>query len=249
MEEKNKDLKENKKEEKKVDSKVDKKIAKKDEPKFQKVDKKEAEKVEKQAKKKENNKGTKKTPWIPTVIVVIVVLLIATLLTVMIITSSAPKKSLDSLLTNLKTGDFEKAQEYLSGEINNLGLDEDSQKLLFDKLEWRIDKVTETDESTATIDVEITTRNIQSIINDYVQEKLDAVRGAITGGENNESVSSQDFKEFFVEQLKNEDTQTTTINTTVNAVKENGNWKIVYDEKLENAILPGLEEAISTLES
>lgn len=240
MEEKNKDLKvENKKLE-------TKKEVKNDEPKFQKVDKKETKKKEE---KKENKKENKKAPWIPTVITVVVVLLVATLLTVMIVTSSEPKKSLEALLTNLKAGDFEKAQEYLSGEINNLGLDEESQKLLFDKLNWKINKLTETDENNATIEVEITTKDIESIINNYARRVLDAVRGAISGNDTAENVSSQDFKDYFVEQLKNEDIQTTTVNATVNAVKENGDWKIVYDDALENAILPGLEEAISTLES
>lgn len=250
MEDKNKDLKENKKEDvKKEEKKVENKAAKKDEPKFQKVDKKEASKVEKQAKKKDNKKEGKKAPLVPTVIAVVVVLLIAILLTVMIITSSAPKKSLDSLLTNLKAGDFEKAQEYLSGDgdLTTDNLDAEKQKLLFDKLEWKIDKVTETDENTATIDVEITTKDFQTIINNYMQKALEAVRGAITGSGSDESFSSADFENYFVEELQNEEIQTTTVNATVNAVKEDGSWKIVSDEALVNAILPGLQETVNSL--
>lgn len=239
MEEKNKDLKEDKKIE-------TKKEVKKEDAKFQKVENKGEKKKEI---KKEKKQGSKKAPWIPTLVTVIVVLLVATLLTVMIVTSSAPKKSLEALLTNLKAGDFTKAQEYLSGEINNLGLDEESQKLLFDKLNWKVNKVTETDDNNATIEVDITTKDIESIINNYARKVLDAVRGAISGNDSAENVSSQDFKDYFVEQLKNDDIQTTTVNATINTVKEDGKWKIVSDESLENAILPGLEEAISTLES
>ena len=241
MEEKNKDLKTNKK----VDTKQE---VKKDEAKFKKVEKKEAAKVEKQEKKKEGKKGTKKA-WIPTVTVVVIVLLIAALLTVMIITSSAPKKSLDSLLTNLKAGEFEKAQEYLSGDVtlttNNF--DTETQKLLFDKLEWKIDKVTENDDDTATIEVEITTKDFQTIVNNYMQRALEAVRGAITGGNSEESFSSADFEKYFVEELQNEEIQTTTVNATVNAVKENGDWKIVSDNALIDALLPGLEETVDSL--
>lgn len=244
MEEKNKDLKEKDKKEE------IKKEIKKEEPKFKKVDKQEAEKVEKQVKKKDSKKeNNKKAPWIPTVITVVIVLLVATLLTVMIITSSAPKKSLDSLLTNLKAGDFEKAQEYVKGDltlpIDNL--DEETQKLLFDKLEWRIDKVTESDDNTATIEVEITTKDFQTIVNSYMQKALEAVKGAITGGNSTESFSRADFANYFAEELKNEDIETTTISTTIDAVKEDKQWKIVFDDILEKAILPGLEETLNSL--
>ena len=240
MEEKNKDLKE---ENKKVETK---KETKKDEPKFQKVDKKEAKKEA----KKEDKKGTnKKTAWITTVVTVVVVLLVATLLTVMIVTSSAPKKSLDAFLTNLKAGDFEKAQEYLSGDLtlSTNELDQETQRLLFDKLNWEIGNVTENDDNTATIEVRITTKDFQTIVNNYMQKALEAVRGAITGSGSDESFSSADFESYFVEELQNEDIQTTTINTTINAVKEDKDWKIVSDDALVNALLPGLQETVDSL--
>lgn len=241
---------ENKNEEnKKIETKNE---IKKEEPKFKKVDKKEVEKVEKQAKNKEEKKektSGKKMAWIPTVVTVVIVLIIATLLTVMIITSSAPKKSLDSLLTNLKVGDFEKAQEYANGDIG-LGtnsLDVETQKLLFDKLEWEISKVTENDDNTASIEVKITTKNFQTIVNNYMQKALEAVKGAITGGGSEESFSSEDFEKYFVEELKNEEIETTTVNATINAVKENKDWKVVLDDQFVDAILPGLQETVNSL--
>lgn len=243
---------ENKKEEKNVEKKVDvKQENKKEEPKFKKVDKKETTKIEKQVKKEKSKKDKtgKKSPVIPTVIVVVVVLLIAILLTVMIVTSSAPKKSLEALLTNLKAGDFTKAQEYVSGDLDlgTVNSNEEAQKLLFDKLNWKINKVTEKDENNATVEVEITTKDFQTIINNYMKKALDAVRETITGGGSTESFSSADFEKYFIEELKNENIQTTTITTTVNAVKEDNKWKIVSDDALYNAVLPGLQEAVNTL--
>ena len=243
---------ENKKEEKKLEKKADvKQEIKKEEPKFKQVDKKETNKAEKQIKKEKNKKDRagKKSPVIPTVIVVVVVLLIAILLTVMIVTSSAPKKSLEALLTNLKAGDFTKAQEYVSGDLDlgTVNSNEEAQKLLFDKLNWKINKVTEKDENNATVEVEITTKDFQTIINNYMKKALDAVRETITGGGSTESFSSADFEKYFIEELKNENIQTTTITTTVNAVKEDNKWKIVSDDALYNAVLPGLQEAVNTL--
>lgn len=240
---------ENKKEEKKLEKKVDvKQETKKEEPKFKPVDKKEEKKVEKKEKNKKEKTG-KKSPVIPTVIVVVVVVLIAILLTVMIVTSSAPKKSLEALLTNLKAGDFTKAQEYVSGDLDlgTVNSNEEAQKLLFDKLNWKINKVTEVDENNATVEVEITTKDFQTVINNYMKKALDAVKETITGGGTTESFSSADFENYFIEELKNENIQTTTITTTVNAVKEDNKWKIVSDDALYNALLPGLQEAVNTL--
>ena len=180
MEEKKNDLKEDKKVDKKQDVKKEAKDneVKKEEPKFKKVDKKEVKKIENKKENKKEGKEEAKKTWIPTVITVVIVLLVAALLTVMIVTSSAPKKSLDALLTNLKAGDFEKAQQYLSGDMSLTtdDLDQETQKLLFDKLNWKINKVTETDENNATIEIEITTKNFQTIVNNYMQKALEAVR-------------------------------------------------------------------------
>ena len=250
---------ENKKEVKKPEEKVEKvakteekKVAevKKEEPKFEKASKKEADKINK-TKNKEKNKNTKtdqKKKWIPTAIVAIAVIAIIAVLTVMIVVSSDPKKSLDGLLTNLRSGNFEKAQEYLSGdetELTDTSLDEEAQKLLFEKLSWNIKKVTQ-EKDKATIVVEIRNKDFQTVVNNYAKRALNAAKEAIGSG-NTESISEQDFQQYFLEELKNEEIQTTTNEKTINAVKIDNKWKIVSDDDLVSAILPGLEEAINTL--
>ena len=252
-------MEENKKEVKKPEEKVEKvakteekKVAevKKEEPKFEKASKKEADKINK-TKNKEKNKNTKtdqKKKWIPTAIVAIAVIAIIAVLTVMIVVSSDPKKSLDGLLTNLRSGNFEKAQEYLSGdetELTDTSLDEEAQKLLFEKLSWNIKKVTQ-EKDKATIVVEIRNKDFQTVVNNYAKRALNAAKEAIGSG-NTESISEQDFQQYFLEELKNEEIQTTTNEKTINAVKVDNKWKIVSDDDLVSAILPGLEEAINTL--
>ena len=244
---------ENKKEVKKPEEKVEKvakteekKVAEveKEEPKFEKVSKKEADKINK-TKNKEKNKNTKtdqKKKWIPTAIVAIAVIAIIAVLTVMIVVSSDPKKSLDGLLTNLRSGNFEKAQEYLSGdetELTDTSLDEEAQKLLFEKLSWNIKKVTQ-EKDKATIVVEIRNKDFQTVVNNYAKRALNAAKEAIGSG-NTESISEQDFQQYFLEELKNEEIQTTTNEKTINAVKVDNKWKIVSDDDLVSAILPGLE--------
>ena len=79
-----------------------------------------------------------------------------------------------------------------------------------------------------------------------IARALNAAKEAIGSG-NTESISEQDFQQYFLEELRNEEIQTTTNEKTINAVKVDNKWKIVSDDNLVSAILPGLEEAINTL--
>lgn len=192
-------------------------------------------------KKEEKTKSKNKKSWLPKIAVVIIVLAIAALLTVMIVTSSDPKKTTDGLLNNLKSGDFEKAQEFLSGTslINENNFDEETKKLLFDKLQWKITKITQEDEN-ATIELEVTNKNFQTIISSYMQKALKVA----FGGEN---VEQSEIESYFKDELKNDQVQTTTNNVTIKAIKENKKWKIVADDTLVDALLPGLSEAVNSI--
>ena len=184
MDEKNKEIKENKKEQIKKEEKV--KETKKEEPKtetIKEIRKEEKTKIEKKTEtpKTENKKfevknekrNTKKNTWIGKTIVVIAVLAIAALLTFMIVTSSDPKKSVDGFLTNLKAGDFEKAQEFMSGEelLKNEEYDVETKRLFFDKISWKVTKVTKENDN-ATVEVEITNKDFKTIISSYMQKVL-----------------------------------------------------------------------------
>ena len=190
----NKEPKKEVKTEKKADTKAVKVETKKETPKTS--DKKFEQKKVGDKKTKQKDKAK---PWVASVVTVAVVLIIAAILTVMIVTSSDPKKSLDGLCTNLKAGDFEKAQEFLTGEelLANTGFDTEEQALLFNKLGWKVKKVTK-DGTNATIEVEITNKNFKAIVDNYMQKVLDAAKSLIGGGQ----ISEEDF-EHIEEIVKN----------------------------------------------
>lgn len=253
-------MSENKKENKVTETKVNKDTknnknkveeVKETKPKFEKVSKKEADKANKENKKenkKINDKKNNKKTWISTSVVALFVIVIIAVLTVMIVVSSDPKKALDGLLTNLKEGNFNKAQEYLTGdnkELTSISLDDEAQKLLFEKMAWNIKKVTQ-EKDKAVIEVEIKNKDFQTVVNNYAKRALNAAKEAIGSGNVN-SISETDFQNYFLEELKNEQIPTTTNTKTVNAVKVDDKWKIVSDDGLVSALLPGLEEAINTL--
>ena len=113
-------------------------------------------KVKKDGKKK-NNKAL--------IIGVIAIVLILIILALLLFFQNTPKVALEGMLNSLKTGDFEKASQYV--DINALldsskleENDQDKQKLLFDKLSWKINKVTE-ENNNATVEVEITTKDFK----------------------------------------------------------------------------------------
>lgn len=159
----------------------------------------------------------------------------------MIVTSSDPKKTVDGFLTNLKAGDFEKAQEFISGDdlLKNNEFSVETKKLLFDKLAWKVTKVTQENDK-ATVEIEVTNKDFKTIISNYMQK---ALKAAFAG----ENISEQKIDNYFTEELKNEQVQTTTVTKTVQAIKEDKKWKVVSNDELVDALLPGFQESINKL--
>ena len=256
MDQKNKEIKENKKEQIKKEEKV--KESKQEEPKaknateiVKEIKKEEKTKTEKkvETQKTESKKfeekaeetETKKKTWIGKIIVVLVVLAVAALLTFMIVTSSDPKKSVDGFLTNLKAGDFQKAQEFMTGEelLKNEEYDVETQRLFFDKMFWKVTKVTKENDN-ATVEVEITNKDFKTIISAYMQKVLKLV----LSGEN---ITEEGIENYFMEELKSDQVQTTTQTKTISLVKEDKIWKVVSNDELTKTLLPGLQESINSL--
>ena len=185
------------------------------------------------------DKKTKKTSIITTVVAVIAIIAIVVVLTILMVTSSSPKKSVDGLLTNLKAGDIEKAQEFIAGDglVEDDAFNEEVQKYLFDKLAWKITNITEEKEN-ASIELEITNKDFKQIMTNLSQKIVNLI---LSG----DSITDEVTTKYLTEELKNEDVQTTTLTATIQAVKEEGKWKIVGNDELTNALLPGLRDVSS----
>lgn len=228
------------------EKKTENKEKQKEEKKVEKVNtaKKEANKKVELKKDKKN----KKAPWVITAVTILVVALLVVLLTYMIVTSSDPKKSVDGLLMNLREGEFEKAREFVNSddsftsEILDENVNQETQKLLFDKLSWKVIKVTENGNE-ATIEIEITNKDFKTILGNVMQKTFKA---ALSSGEDTEN-TEETTQNYLIEELKNDQVQTTTVTKTINAVKQDKKWKIVVNEELTYTLLPGLQETINSL--
>jgi len=231
-----------------------------EEPKFSKVSGKDLKKetemnhIEDKKEKKQNKekkegkeKGSKKVGyWVGGIILLVVVLAIVTAL---LLLPATPEKTVEGMLNSLKNADFESVNKYVNYEdivnesemLQNSEMDEETQSLLFDKLTWKILNISK-EENTASVEVEITNKDFDQIISNYKQE---ALRIAFSG----ESFTEEDQNNKLKEQLKNEEIGTKIVTTTIQLVKQDGEWKVQADESLVNALLPGLQEAINSLNS
>lgn len=230
-----------------------------EEPKFNKVSgkdlKKEKEmnavenkKANKTSKKenKENKNNKKVGYWVGGVIILLIVLAIVTAL---LLLPETPEKTVDGMLNSLKNADFESVNKYINYDevvnqsemLKDSEMDQETQSLLFNKLSWKIMNITK-EADKASVEVEITNKDFEQIISNYTQE---ALKIAFSG----ESFTEEEQNNKLKEQLKNDQIQTKTVNTTIQLIKQEGNWKVQADENLVKALLPGLQDAINSLNS
>ena len=231
-----------------------------EEPKFSKVSGKDLKKetdmnhIENKKEKKQNKekkekkeKGSKKVGyWVGGIVLLLVVLAIVTAL---LLIPATPEKSVEGMLNSLKNADFESVNKYVNYEeivnesemLQNSEMDEETQSLLFDKLTWKILNISK-EANTASVEVEITNKDFEQIISNYTKE---ALKIAFNG----ESFTQEEQNNKLKEQLKNEEIGTKTVTTTIQLVKQDREWKVQADESLVNALLPGLQEAMNSLNS
>lgn len=183
--------------------------------------------------KKETNKKGSNNLIIMSVVAIIVVLMV--ILVIMAMGNHSPKKVVEKTLQDMKTGSY--AQDMLSalvqGEDN---LNAEGQKLLFEKLEWKVLNEKQEGE-TATVEVEITNKDFKTIMGNYMQK---ALKAAISG-----NTSEKEMTNYLIEELRNEEVQTVTQNHIISLEKKDGKWEVVEDENFVNSVLPGLYDAIN----
>ena len=256
-EKKEMDKKENK-EVKKVETKKEdaKKVeAKKDGAKFEQVTPKKAKAEAKETKKKEKvkgkvtiegNKKTKKSGLIITIVIVLVLLIVAASIFVML--NSKPKTVVNNLLNDLKQGNLQNASTYFNQDEENIQenfkiggqeLDEEALKLIFEKLEWKVNKE-EINGDNAAVEVEVTNKDFQVILTNYTQKLIGA---AFTGT----TLGDEQYKSYLMDELRKEDIATKTTTATINLVKIDGKWKVVENDIFANLLLPGLQETIDAM--
>lgn len=176
-------------------------------------------------------------------------IIVLAIVTALLLLPETPEKTVEGMLNSLKNGDVESVNKYVNYDeilsqskiLQNLEMDQEMQALLFDRLTWKILNITK-EENLARVEIEITNKDFDAIISNYTQE---ALRIAFSG----ESFTEQEQMNKLKEQLKNEEIEGKTVTTTVQVIKQDGKWKVQVEESLVNSLLPGLQEAINSLNS
>lgn len=217
-------MEEEKKDVKKQDTNATEK--KETKPAEKKEEKKVADKKAKGEKKK-TNKGI----IIAVAIVVVVLVAISAYMFLMI---GSPKKSVETMLNSLKTGNY---SQVILANVLEEDFGGEAQKLLFDKLEWKIVSVQE-EGNKATVELEITNKDFKTIIENYMQK---IVKIAFSG----EEINEEQMTNYLIEELNNSEIKTVTSTQSIVLEKQNGKWEVSEENDFINILLPGYNEAIN----
>ena len=178
--------------------------------------------------------------------IVAIIILLAIVIGIIVIALPSPARALEEMLRDLKAGkmsDIDKYVDYNSlidiPALGNLeGADStDNDKILYEDLKWNIKKI-EKNEEEAKIEVEITNKNYKNIFQNFTKKVVQKIL-------NNEKPSDEEAGQYLMEELKNKEVGQTTTTQEITIRKEKGKWKVVVDENLQNAIFPGLSEAVN----
>ena len=202
-------------------------------------------KVEQKAKTYTESKESKNSGlWVLAIILIVVLVVIIAILA---FRQKSAKETVEAMLNCLKTGDFSSTSNYTNyndliktADIENEDqtMSEEAQRLLFNKLSWKIGEVKE-EQDTATVEVEITNKNFEVVLNNYMQK---VVKIAFGGSEPTE----EEYNNYLLEELKKEDIPTTTVSKKIELKKVDGKWIVTANEELVSLLLPGLESIINT---
>lgn len=166
--------------------------------------------------------------------IIAVVIAMVTILIAMTMGNQSPKKVVEKSLQELKRGAY--TQQMLSGFMQGEDqLNAEAEKLLFEKLEWKILNEKEEGE-TATVEIEIKNKDFKEIMTNYIQK---AWKVAFSGA------SEEELKNYLMDELRNEEIQTVTKNGTIQLQKKDGKWEIANQEEFTSIVLPGLYEAMN----
>ena len=178
--------------------------------------------------------------------IVAIIIILAIVIGIIVLALPSPARALEEMFRDLKAGkmsDIDKYVDYNSlidiPALGNLeGADSaDNDKILYEDLQWNIKKI-EKNEEEAKIEVEITNKNYKNIFQNFTKKVVQKIL-------NNEKPSDEEAGQYLMEELKNKEVGQTTTTQEITIRKEEGKWKVVVDENLQNAIFPGLSEAVN----
>ncbi len=150
---------------------------------------------------------------------------------------ASPKGVVNGMLQDLKSGNY--SQEEMNNILGEDEFGEEAQKAFFEKLKWKILKVTK-EGDTANVEIEITNKDFKTILGNYMQKVL---KMAFSGEEPNE----EEMTNYLIEELNKEEIQNITNRQNILLNKQDGKWVVSEENDFANILLPGFREAMDSL--
>ncbi len=158
---------------------------------------------------------------------------------------SSPESVTLDFLSAVKDGDFDTAAKYVKQDSKDefrdeleTGQDLDDEKcaeLLFSKLSWEI-LSTSTEKNQAEVEAKVTSIDMVSVVTD-VMGKIMPLAFASAFDENSDDKKIEELTDqYFENAMSDPDAPTVTNEVTIKLVKEDGDWSIVPDDDLLNAM-------------
>lgn len=179
-------------------------------------------------------------------ILILAVVAVAVVFGILKLTAKNPADSVTGLVECLKNGDFQGANVYVNGDNTEaLGIDSETEdiemiKLFFTNLNLNIVEVTK-DKDQAIVKAEITNKDLNTIMQNYMKKALELAMSSINTSSTTEDMETQ-LQEYFKSQFTSTEIENVTTSVDIVLTKVDKEWKVVIDEALRDALLPGLSE-------
>lgn len=179
-------------------------------------------------------------------ILILAVVAVAVVFGILKLTAKNPADSVTGLVECLKDGDFQGANVYVNGDNTEaLGIDSETEdiemiKLFFSNLNLNIVEVTK-DKDQAIVKAEITNKDLNTIMQNYMKKALELAMSSINTSSTTEDMETQ-LQEYFKSQFTSTEIENVTTSVDIVLTKVDKEWKVVIDEALRDALLPGLSE-------
>lgn len=158
-------------------------------------------------------------------------------------------ETVNSAFSALNRLNASKANKYLDYETLVNSLDEmiieqrgnkvsSVEKKLFSNLEWNIESVSMTSDTTAMVTIEATNKDFNNVIINWINILLEMDRNSVTS-----EVQVEKLEEA-IEQT----TETKTITKKIKLVKNDGSWTIKVNTNLRDLVYTGIDSIASVLE-
>lgn len=165
-----------------------------------------------------------------------------------------PADSVTGFIDALKNVEIEKAAAFtIDGKNDTFDLGTDSEnaiemvKLYFKNLQYSVKNTTK-EKDTAVVTLEISNKDLKSIISMYTAKALEIALSKLSENPNaTEADMETELLNYFKTLFDSEEIETVTTTVDVNLNKVDKEWKVVVDEALRDAMLPGMNEVNESL--